>query len=116
MTSNRIKEQRDEVGFLVVERREDIPAFSSEEEEHRFWSTHTLGEALLDELKPVPLEGDGILPPARSSGRPISLRLESDVLRRLRALAARKHVGYQTLLKTFVAERLYEEEKREGLV
>jgi len=24
--------------------------------------------------------------------------------------------GYQTLLKEFVAERLYEEEKREGLV
>ena len=42
---------------------------------------------------------------------------DADVLTRLRALAARrKNTGYQTLLKTFVAERLYEEEKREGLV
>jgi hypothetical protein len=30
----------------------------------------------------------------------------------LKALAASRNVGYQTLLKTFVQERLYEEEKR----
>jgi hypothetical protein len=71
---------------------------------------------LLDEFEPVPAEGDGILPPARKASYPISLRLESDVLHRLRVLAARKHTGYQTLLKSFVIERLYEEEKREGLV
>ena len=35
---------------------------------------------------------------------------------RLRVLAARKHMRYQTLLKQFVVERLYEEEKRQGLV
>jgi hypothetical protein len=31
-------------------------------------------------------------------------------------LAAKKHKGYQTLLKEFVVERRYEEEKREGLL
>ena len=29
---------------------------------------------------------------------------------------AGRHKGYQTLLKEFVMERLYEEEKREGLL
>ena len=43
-------------------------------------------------------------------------RLDSDILRRLKALAAKKRKGYQSLLKEFVVERLYEEEKREGLI
>ncbi len=34
----------------------------------------------------------------------------------LRDLGFRLHKGYQTLLKEFIVERLYEEEKREGLV
>jgi predicted DNA binding CopG/RHH family protein len=46
---------------------------------------------------------------------PISLRFEEDTLERLKRLAERKGIGYQTLLKTFVTERLYEEEKREGV-
>ena len=110
------KEHLTDEGFAIVERREDIPRFQTEDEEHQFWSTHTLSDELLDEFQPVPAEGDGILPPARKASYPISLRLESDVLHRLRVLAARKHTGYQTLLKSFVLERLYEEEKREGLV
>jgi hypothetical protein len=110
------KEHLTDEGFAIIESREDIPRFQDEEEEHQFWSTHTLSDELLDEFEPVPAEGDGILPPARKASYPISLRLESDVLHRLRVLAARKHTGYQTLLKAFVLERLYEEEKREGLV
>jgi hypothetical protein len=34
------------------------------------------------------------------------------VLHRLRRLAAARGIGYQTLLKQFVTERLYEEERR----
>lgn len=34
----------------------------------------------------------------------------------MKVLVARRHKGYQTLLKEFVLERLYEEEKHEGLV
>lgn len=45
-----------------------------------------------------------------------AVRFEDDVLQRMRALAAKKRMGYQTLLKAFVLERLYEEEKREGLI
>ena len=43
---------------------------------------------------------------------PINVRLENDVLERLRHLAAARGLGYQTLLKRFVVERLYEEERR----
>lgn len=74
---------------------------------------HGLGEELLAGMAPPP---EGLLPPARPRARPISIRLDEDLLRRLKALARRKGKGYQTLLKEFVLERLYEEEKREGVI
>jgi predicted DNA binding CopG/RHH family protein len=47
---------------------------------------------------------------------PIALRLDRFTLERLKALAALRNTGYQTLLKEFVVERLYEEEKRAGII
>jgi hypothetical protein len=73
---------------------EAIPEFASQEEEARFWAEHGLGEALLEAMSPPP----------------------EDLLGRLKAMARRKGKGYQTLLKEFVLERLYEEEKREGVI
>jgi hypothetical protein len=46
----------------------------------------------------------------------IALRLDRFTLERLKALAALRNTGYQTLLKEFVIERLYEEEKRAGII
>lgn len=109
-----------DAAFIPVERLEDIPVFENEDEEHAFWSTHDMAGALVEEMKPAPLDGDDWLPPVSAAAfmrtRPVSVRLDQDVLRRLKALAAKKHKGYQSLLKEFVVERLYEEEKREGLL
>ena len=90
---------------------DEIPMFASEDEEHRFWQTHELTDELWDTLPAVP---EDELPRPRT--KPVPVRFDEDVLRRLKALAAKRHIGYQTLLKQFVVERLYEEEKREGLV
>jgi hypothetical protein len=46
----------------------------------------------------------------------IALRLDRFTLKRLKALAALRGMRYQTLLKQFVVERLYEEEKRAGII
>lgn len=96
----------------VVQSLADIPTFASEEEEARYWATHSLGDAILDQMDSL---DDGFLPPPRSRSRPVPIRFSDDILRRAKVLAARRHTGYQTLLKEFVIERLYEEEKREGL-
>ena len=48
--------------------------------------------------------------------KPVAVRFDEFTLDRLRVLAARRNTGYQTLLKEFVVERLYEEEKREGII
>jgi predicted transcriptional regulator len=105
----------------AIESWDEVPAFASEDEEAAFWATHDTGKALLDQMQPAPLDGGGELPPARLTSphprtRPVSVRLDDDILRRLKALAAKKHKGYQSLLKAFLVERLYEEEKREGLL
>lgn len=93
----------------VITDMNQIPAFSSEAEEAEFWATHALAEHLLGSEH---AESD-LLPPTRPrKSRPTSLRLGSDLERRLRHLAELKGVPYQTLLKEFVLERVYEEEKR----
>ncbi|PNY82865.1 hypothetical protein CVO96_04495 [Deinococcus koreensis] len=45
-----------------------------------------------------------------------TLRLDGDIEKRLKHIAELKKIPYQTLLKQFVDERLYEEEKRMGLI
>jgi hypothetical protein len=55
-----------------------------------------------------------VVRPGRTT--PIAVRFDQFTLMRLKALAAARNTGYQTLLKEFVIERLYEEEKREGII
>jgi predicted DNA binding CopG/RHH family protein len=98
---------------VVIHSWSEVPAFASEAEEAEFWATHALGDELLDQMDETP---EGLLPPARPRTRPIAVRFDESTVRRIKALAARRHKGYQTLLKEFVAERLYEEEKREGIL
>jgi hypothetical protein len=52
----------------------------------------------------------------RGRTTPVAIRFDQFTLRRLRTLANLHNTGYQTLLKEFVLERLYEEEKRAGIV
>jgi hypothetical protein len=91
----------------------EVPRFASEAEESDWWGTHELGDELLAQMRPV---REGELPPARSRTRPVAIRFDETTMRRLKFLAARRGKGYQTMLKEFVMERLYEEEKREGIV
>lgn len=102
----------------MIESWDDVPAFANEAEEQTWWNTHEMGPGLVEEMQPVPLEGDGILPPARPRTRtkPVPIRFDDNTLTRLKTLAARRHRGYQTIAREFIAERLYEEEKREGLI
>lgn len=94
-----------------VEHVHDVPAFADDDEAAEFWDTHGPGEAFLDEAETGAPEWAS---PPRT--RPVAIRFDADTLARLKAVAKTKHKGYQTLLKEFVAERLYEEEKREGII
>lgn len=54
------------------------------------------------------------LRPTRTT--PVAIRFDQFTLKRLKTLATLHNKGYQTLLKEFVVERLYEEEKRAGIL
>jgi hypothetical protein len=101
--------------LIEIHSTNEIPVFRTETEEAAFWSTHSLGQELLDTAEPF---ADAELPPVRQDARtrPVSVRFDHSTMARLRVLARAKGKGYQTLLKEFVIERLYEEEKREGIL
>lgn len=96
--------------MVEVNSAEEIPSFANEAEEAEFWATHALGPKFLERMNPVTEQEV----PVRPRTRPVAIRFDEDLLQRLKALAKKKGKGYQTLLKEFVLERLYEEEKREG--
>lgn len=96
----------------VVRSAKDIPRSMTNDEAATFFATAEMGpEAFVN--APDPLQGLTI---QRSSTIPITVKLERDMKARLERLALLKHMPYQTLLKSFVSDRLYEEEKRLGIV
>lgn len=112
-----------------VNSRSEIPEFASEEEFAQFWQTHSIGPGLIEEGKNDPevqavaalLRGGKERQSPRQPRQPkasfvTTLRLDADVETRLKHVAALKQMPYQTLLKQFVSERLYEEEKRLGVL
>jgi len=81
--------------------KKPAPKFKSEDAEREFWATHDSTDYIdwrkgkrttLSELKP--------------SSQTISLRLPKPMLDRLKLLANKRDVPYQSLLKIFLAERL----------
>jgi hypothetical protein len=65
-------------------------------------------------LKEKNMQVQDTLRPGRTT--PVAIRFDRFTLKRLRTLATLYNKGYQTLLKEFVIERLYEEEKRAGII
>ena len=118
-----------ETNLPPVNSRSEIPEFASEEEFARFWQTHSIGPGLIEEGKSnlevqavaALLRGGKERQSPRQPRQPkasfvTTLRLDADVEARLKQVAALKQMPYQTLLKQFVSERLYEEEKRLGVL
>lgn len=88
---------------------EEIPEGMSEQALAEFFDTHEITEDFLQHTEEVSREE---LPSQRTRAKNVTIRLDVDTLERLLKLAEKKHKPYQTLLKQFVIERLYEEEKR----
>lgn len=81
-----------------------IPRFNTEEEERSFWSTHDSTE-YIDWTKAQP----AVFPNLKPSTKTISLRLPQWLLARLKQLANKRDVAYQSLIKIFLAERVKKE-------
>jgi predicted DNA binding CopG/RHH family protein len=82
-------------------RRKPIPKFSSEAEERAFWESQDSTEFVdWSVAKPVRL------PRLKPSTQAISLRLPVSLLERIRIEANRRDVPYQSLIKTWLSEKV----------
>ena len=84
--------------------RKTIPMFRSEVEERHFWETHDTGPFVDWSQARV-----AVFPSLKPSTETISLRLPAALLAELKALANKRDVPYQSLLKVFLAERVARE-------
>jgi predicted DNA binding CopG/RHH family protein len=81
-----------------------IPKFKNEKEESNFWATHDSTE-YVDYSKPEAVR----FPNLKPSTRNISIRLPESLIGHLKYLANKRDIPYQSLLKTFLAERVEKE-------
>ena len=85
-----------------------IPKFKNEDEEREFWATHDftdyfdMSQALINP----------VFPNLKSSTRTVSIRLPESLIAALKALANKKDVPYQSLVKIFLSDKIKEETMR----
>ena len=82
-------------------RLKPIPKFASEAKEREFWEKHDSAQ-YIDWSKAAVVS----LPNVKPSTETISIRLPAPLLSDLKALANKRDVPYQSLLKIFVSERV----------
>jgi predicted DNA binding CopG/RHH family protein len=87
--------------------KKPLPKFKSEAAEREFWATHDSAD-FIDWRKAK----RATLPNLKPSSQTISLRLPKPMIERLKMLANKRDMPYQSLLKMFVAERLEAELKQ----
>ncbi len=83
-----------------------LPQFKNEDEIREFWGSHDSTEYFeeMEELsEPI------IMTQPRQS---VTVRLEMEAIERLKELAARQGITYQTLIQMWVMDRLQEEERQ----
>jgi predicted DNA binding CopG/RHH family protein len=81
-----------------------VPKFRSEAEERRFWETHDSSD-YVDWSKAKRVR----LPNLKPSTTSISLRLPVTLLDRIKVAANKRDVPYQSLIKTWLAEKTDEQ-------
>ena len=87
-------------GPAIVRKWEEIPFFPNSRDEAAYWKDHQLDPALMA----------GSL--SRSEGQDsttITLRMDPRMLSRLKRIAARRYLNYQSMMKQWLAERLEKE-------
>jgi hypothetical protein len=100
-----------------------VPEFATEEEERAFWASHSSapyfyeGEDVTHRPPPEMRQGPGP-EGSRALKRPqgermtlLTLRMHEEMIAAVKAVAARRHLPYQTLMRSWIAERLEQEQR-----
>lgn len=78
----------------------EVPEFSEEEEEARFWSQHQLDSRLMN---------SALHRPDVRESTTITLRFDPRMLARIKRLARSRYLNYQSMIKQWLSERLESE-------
>lgn len=83
-----------------------IPNFKSEDQEREFWASHD-GTDYFDVSKGNLTDADSF----HGGLKPVTIRFSSQQLDLVRRIASRMDVGYQSLIKVWIDERLVQEKQ-----
>ncbi len=89
---------------MQTQKLKPIPKFKKEDEEREFWATHDSAEHL-DWSKGRKMRFSKLRPSVKS----ISLRLPEALLERIKILANKHDIPYQSLMKVYLSERVEKE-------
>ena len=82
----------------------EIPKFKNEDEERDFWATHDSTD-YIDWSKARHV----IFPNLQLTKRPISLRITNSLLAKVKMIANKKDIPYQSLMKQYISEAIEKE-------
>ena len=84
-----------------MKKQKKIPVFKSEDQERQFWAKHDITDYVdFSNARPV------VLPNLKPSTESISLRVPKHLLERIKMLANRADIPYQSLIKDLLAEEV----------
>jgi predicted DNA binding CopG/RHH family protein len=89
-----------------MKKLKEMPKFENEDQERNFWATENSTE-YIDWEKAESV----VLPNLKPTTTTISLRMSESMLNKIRLVANKRDVPYQSLIKIFLKERIDEELK-----
>lgn len=88
--------------LAVVRAWKDVPAFESEEQEGAYWARHQLDARLMQ----VSIHRNDV-----RESTTITLRFDPRMLSRIKRIARRRYLNYQSMIKQWLSERMEQEMK-----
>ena len=82
----------------------ELPKFKNDEEESNFWATANVFE--YTEPADIKIEMDSSL---KKTMKPITIRLRDHQIDNLKIIAQKKDLPYQTMVRSWIAEKIREE-------
>lgn len=94
----------------IITRIEQVPYFENEDDENEFWQHHVIGGELSAKL--IKSRPSHLPEPSPRDVVKVGVWLNLGIRNRLTTIAHLNGVSNKDLIKQFIIERLYEEEKR----
>jgi len=91
--------------MIKKENLKQIPKFKSQEEEREFWAKHDSADYIDWAAARINPDLSALKPSARS----ISIRLPESMISRLKEMANKQDIPYQSFVKMILAERIKKE-------